>query len=174
MKTVHQQITYSVRTCSARFLSCCEGLEFLSSDCGVWFSTVELVRPDASQVTREGADWLHASKNIPFLSWHPCQYDRPHWGGHQPSDPAGWGHLRGGQAMEGGDQMPPTLFSQGWLSPWLQDPQAPPKKSPLEELASGLQEVDIAQICLRTSKTGHSPGARWIICPPGSCRGAQR
>merc|ERR1711963_197672 len=30
---------------------------------------------------------------------------------------------------------------KGWLSPWLQDPQAPPKKSPLEELASGLQEV---------------------------------
>jgi len=30
---------------------------------------------------------------------------------------------------------------KGWLSPWLQDPQIPPKKSPLEELASGLQEV---------------------------------
>merc|ERR1712037_631288 len=30
---------------------------------------------------------------------------------------------------------------KGWLSPWLQDPKVPPKKSPLEELASGLQEV---------------------------------
>merc|ERR1711971_300945 len=30
---------------------------------------------------------------------------------------------------------------KAWLSPWLQDPQIPPKKSPLEELASGLQEV---------------------------------
>merc|ERR1712032_695137 len=30
---------------------------------------------------------------------------------------------------------------KGWLSPWLQDPKIPPKKSPLEELASGLQEV---------------------------------
>ena len=110
MKTVHQQITYSVRTCSARFLSCCEGLEFLSSDCGVWFSTVELVRPDASQVTGEGADWLHASKNIPFLSWHPCQYDRPHWGGHQPSDPAGRGHLRSFQAVEGCEKSPKHTF----------------------------------------------------------------
>merc|ERR1712013_387384 len=34
-----------------------------------------------------------------------------------------------------------TKLWKGWLSPWLQDPQAPPKKSPLEELASGLQEV---------------------------------
>merc|ERR1712012_359020 len=33
-----------------------------------------------------------------------------------------------------------TKLWKGWLSPWLQDPQAPPKKSPLEELASGLQE----------------------------------
>merc|ERR1712012_1206590 len=34
-----------------------------------------------------------------------------------------------------------TKLWKGWLSPWLQDPQAPPKKSPIEELASGLQEV---------------------------------
>merc|ERR1711973_1038672 len=34
-----------------------------------------------------------------------------------------------------------TKLWKGWLSPCLQDPQAPPKKSPLEELASGLQEV---------------------------------
>ena len=66
MKTVHQQITYSVRTCSARFLSCCEGLEFLSSDCGVWFSTVELVGPDTPQVT----DWLHTRYSA--KKFHSC------------------------------------------------------------------------------------------------------
>ena len=117
----------------------------------VWFSRVVLVRLPSTRLIR----WLRSNqiiyctltethihpKKVAFPSRQPRGHDRPHWGGHQPSDPAGWGHLRGDQAVEGGDQMPPTLFSQGWLSPWLQDPQAPPKKSPLEELASGLQEV---------------------------------
>ena len=60
--------------------------------------------------TGEEADWLHASKNIPFLSWHSCQYDRPHWGGHQPSDPAGRGHLRGFEAVEGCEKSPKHTF----------------------------------------------------------------
>ena len=123
-----------------RFLSCFQGLECLVKWLRRWFSTVELVRRDNRQVTRGRLHAATKAKNpTPVLASPPTWPPAP--SGRSPTLSPCWPGRPSGRPSCGRLWKKPSHSPQGWLSPWLQDPKVPPKKSPLEELASGLQEV---------------------------------